>query len=80
MGHLALGDAPQQVLSVSIGSGNSFRTGLRLRPVVADGRVYTIDTLGTVRAFDSRTAKIWATRSRGEQGQRGVALRRRRRL
>ena len=39
IGHVALGDAPQQVWSVSIGNGNSFRTRLVSEPVVADGRV-----------------------------------------
>ena len=52
MGHVALGDAPTRAWSVSIGNGNSFRTRLVAEPVVADGRVYTIDTLARVRAFN----------------------------
>ena len=67
MGHVAFGDAPRQVWSVSIGNGNSFRTRLVAEPVVADGRVYTIDTLGRVRAFNIETgAELWMHQVRSE--------------
>ncbi len=67
MGHVTLGDAPRQVWSVSIGNGNSFRTRLVAEPVVADGRVYTIDTLARVRAFNIETGQeIWTHQVRGE--------------
>jgi outer membrane protein assembly factor BamB len=67
MSHVALGDAPQQVWSVSIGSGNSFRTRLVSEPVAADGRVYTVDTLGRVRAFNIQNGQeIWSHQVRGE--------------
>ena len=67
MGHVTLGDAPTRAWSVSIGNGNSFRTRLVAEPVAADGRVYTIDTMARVRAFDIRTgAQIWEHQVRGE--------------
>jgi outer membrane protein assembly factor BamB len=67
MGHVALGASPTQVWSVSIGNGNSFRTRLVAEPVVADGRVYTIDTMARVRAFDIQTGRmIWEHQVRGE--------------
>jgi outer membrane protein assembly factor BamB len=67
MSHVALGDAPQQVWSVSIGDGNSFRTRLVSEPVAADGRVYTVDTLGHVRAFNIQNGQeIWMHQVRGE--------------
>jgi outer membrane protein assembly factor BamB len=67
MGHVALAGAPAQAWSVSIGNGNSFRTRLVAEPVAADGRVYTIDTLARVRAFDIRTgAEIWMHQVRSE--------------
>jgi outer membrane protein assembly factor BamB len=67
IGHVALGDAPQQVWSVSIGNGNSFRTRLVSEPVAADGRVYTVDTLGRVRAFNIQNGQeIWSHQVRGE--------------
>ena len=79
MDHVALGDAPRQAWSVSIGNGNSFRTRLVSEPVVADGRVYTIDTLARVRAFNVETgAEIWdAPGARREQPDRGPVRRRR---
>ena len=55
MVHVALGDAATRAWSVSIGAGNSYRTRLVAEPVVADGRVYTIDTASRVRAFNADT-------------------------
>ena len=67
MGHVALPDSISQVWSVSIGEGSSPRGRLAAEPVVADGRVYTIDTRATVRAFDASSgAQIWSTQVRGE--------------
>jgi outer membrane protein assembly factor BamB len=67
MSHVALGDTPRQVWSVSIGNGNSFRTRLVSEPVVAGGRVYTIDTLARVRAFNLENGQeIWMHQVRGE--------------
>ena len=66
MGHVALGATPTQVWSVSIGNGNSFRTRLVAEPVVADGRVYTIDTLAHIRAFNLQTgAMLWERQIKG---------------
>ena len=79
--HVALGDAPRQAWSVSIGNGNSFRTRLVSEPVVADGRVYTIDTLARVRAFNIETgAEIWTHQVRGENEPDRGPVRRRRHL
>jgi outer membrane protein assembly factor BamB len=67
VGHVALGDAIGQAWSVSIGQGSSAQARLASEPVVADGRVYTIDTRATVRAFDAATGnQVWATQVRGE--------------
>ncbi|HVQ09014.1 MAG TPA: PQQ-binding-like beta-propeller repeat protein [Allosphingosinicella sp.] len=67
MYHVALGETPRQAWSVSIGNGNSFRTRLVAEPVAADGRVYTIDTLARVRAFNIETgAQIWTRQVRSE--------------
>ena len=67
MGHVTLGDAPARAWSVSIGNGNSFRTRLVAEPVVAGGRVFTIDTASRVRAFDLQTgAQVWEHQVRGE--------------
>ena len=68
MGHVAMADAPAQAWSVAIGAGNSSRTRLVAEPVVADGRIYTIDTNARVRAFNiaDRRDEIWEHQVRGE--------------
>ena len=67
MGHVALGAAPAEVWSASIGDGSSLRARLTAEPTVAAGRVYTIDTRARVRAFDAATGGlIWERQLRGE--------------
>ena len=62
MGHLALGSSLGTAWSVSIGEGNSRSARLASAPVVGGGRIYTIDTVGTVRAFDPRNGgQVWST-------------------
>jgi outer membrane protein assembly factor BamB len=63
MGHLALGDRLGRAFAVSVGRGTSLKARLGSPPVVANGRVFTIDTTATVRAFDAQTgAQIWQSR------------------
>lgn len=46
--------------SSSIGSGSGTGRKLLSSPVIADGKIYTIDTNSVVRAFDEKTGKeIW---------------------
>ena len=62
MGHVALGSALGTAWTVSIGEGNNRSARLASPPVVGAGRVYTIDTIGTVRAFDTRNGgQVWST-------------------
>ena len=69
MGHLALGNALQPAFSVQAGRGSSLTARLAAPPIVANGRVYTIDTLGAVRAFDARTGGMyWASQTPDERG------------
>ncbi|MFL6859148.1 MAG: PQQ-binding-like beta-propeller repeat protein [Allosphingosinicella sp.] len=73
MGHLALGAAPAQAWRVSIGEGSSSKAQLASAPVVADGRIYTIDTEAVVRAFDAGTgAAVWQTQVKGRNIQSGT--------
>jgi outer membrane protein assembly factor BamB len=68
MGQLALGNAAQAFV-VQAGRGSSLTARLAAAPIVANGRVYTIDTLGTVRAFDAKTgATVWASQTPTEKG------------
>jgi outer membrane protein assembly factor BamB len=69
MGHLALGGALSRAWSVSIGRGTSLKARLGSPPVVGGGRVYTIDTTATVRAFDERTGGlVWEAAFGREKG------------
>jgi outer membrane protein assembly factor BamB len=69
MGQLALGGALANAFTVQAGRGSSLTARLAAAPVIANGRVYTIDTLGSVRAFDARTgAVIWASQTPTEKG------------
>ncbi|MDX6517103.1 MAG: outer membrane protein assembly factor BamB [Gaiellaceae bacterium] len=72
MGQLALGNALASAFSVQAGRGSSLTARLAAAPVVAGGRVYVIDTLGTVRAFDGRTgAAVWSSQTPTEKGGEG---------
>jgi outer membrane protein assembly factor BamB len=69
MAHVALGGSLAQAWEQSIGQGTSLSARLAAAPVVADGRVYTIDTTATVRAFDAATgAPVWRTQFGTEKG------------
>ena len=69
MGHVALGRALTHAFTVQAGRGSSLTARLASEPVVAEGRVYTIDTLGTVRAFDGRTgARLWESQTPNDRG------------
>lgn len=71
MGHLALAPSLGQAWAVSIGEGGSLSQRLAAAPVVGDGRVYTIDTQATVRAFDAQSgATVWATQVGYDKGNR----------
>src|SRR3982751_5428298 len=64
MGQLALGTALGNAFTVQAGRGSSLTARLASSPIVANGRVYTIDTLGAVRAFDAQTGALyWASQT-----------------
>ena len=63
LGHLALPENPHQAWSVSIGRGSTGIQRLNASPVVAGGRVYTMDVEAQVSAFDAADGHlIWRTR------------------
>jgi len=71
MSHVALGTSLGQAWSVSIGEGSGKARRLGGGPVVAGGKVFTIDTTSTVRAFDAATgAALWAARFGEEEHNR----------
>ena len=69
VGHLAFGNALARAFSVSIGRGSSLSARLASAPIVANGRVFTIDTMGSVRAFDASSgAAVWASQTPSDRG------------
>ena len=73
MGHLGLSASPAQAWRVSIGAGSTNKGQLAASPVVADGKIFTIDTQAVVRAFDAQTgATLWQSQVRGEAATAGV--------
>jgi hypothetical protein len=60
-GHLALGEHPHKLWSANI-SGSSPLRRLAAAPVVGDGKLFVIDTLGVLHAFNAETGKEdWKT-------------------
>lgn len=72
MGQLALPDVLTKAWTVSIGKGSDPTRRLNAAPMVYQGRVFTIDTIGNVRVFDAKTGRVtWNQRivDKGESDQ-----------
>lgn len=69
MAHVALNtEGLKKVWSSSIGSGSSRDLPLSAQPVIADGRIFAMDTDADVRAMDAATGKaIWTTGAKPEK-------------
>ena len=69
MGHLALGNTPARAFMIQAGRGSSLTARLGAAPIVAGGRIFTIDTLGAVRAFDAQSGgQVWSSQTPTEKG------------
>jgi outer membrane protein assembly factor BamB len=74
VGHLSLGQSLGVAWTVSIGRGSGNDGRLGGGPVVADGKIFTMDTTGTVRAFSAENgAQLWSTRF-GEVGDNAASI------
>jgi outer membrane protein assembly factor BamB len=74
VGHVSLGQSLGVAWTVSIGRGSGNDGRLGGGPVVADGKVFTMDTTGTVRAFSAENgAQLWSTRF-GEVGDNAASI------
>lgn len=75
MQNLALGDAEQleRIWSADIGQGSSNGLPLTAQPVVAAGKVFTLDTRSQVSAFHNQTGKkLWQTSVRHQTEEEPV--------
>lgn len=57
--HPALDTTLERIFSVDIGEGNSRRARITADPVIADGRVFTLDARSRVSAFTTGGAPLW---------------------
>jgi outer membrane protein assembly factor BamB len=61
MHHMEVGERLDRVWRSGIGAGSDKRAKLLAQPIIADGRVFTLDADTEVRAFDVRNGnKLWA--------------------
>lgn len=60
IGHPALGRELAPVWSAEIGAGEDRRHRIAADPVVADGRVFTLDSRARVSAFSTSGAALWS--------------------
>lgn len=74
MGHLALAQAPARAWSTKI-AGTTGRVRLAAAPVVADGKLFVVDTDAVVHAFNADTgAKLWSLATSADKENRKAAF------
>jgi outer membrane protein assembly factor BamB len=62
LGHLAISERVNKTWRVDIGTGSSSSGRLSAIPIVADGKVFTLDAGGTVSAFSAAGgSRVWST-------------------
>lgn len=60
MHHLVMADAPKKVWETGIGEGTGLRNHVFAEPIVADGKIFTMDSDGEITALDAKTGKrLW---------------------
>ncbi len=65
MGHLSLGQGLEVKWRADVGTGSSRAVRLVAQPIVADGRVYTLDAEAELSAFDLSTGRrLWNVETR----------------
>ncbi len=68
-GHFELPLALGSAFVVQAGRGNTLARRIAAPPVVANGRVYVIDSMGAVRALDATSgAQYWASQTPNDKG------------
>ena len=70
MGHLQVRDTLDTAWRSGIGEGGGFRRKITAQPVVADGRVFTMDSDAVVTAYDAaKGGRIWRldTQAKGDR-------------
>jgi outer membrane protein assembly factor BamB len=66
--HGALSAQPTRVWSAAIGQGNSRKNRVSAAPIVADGRVFTLDAVTRLSATGTNGAPLWSVNLTPESG------------
>ncbi|MBL8630910.1 MAG: PQQ-binding-like beta-propeller repeat protein [Rhodospirillaceae bacterium] len=75
MHHMVLSDNPERIWRESVGTGSGKRNRMLAEPVVAEGRIFTMDAEARVRALDARTGdRLWKTNIVPEDDDEGSFL------
>lgn len=70
MQHLAIGDSPQVIWTVDVGSGTSSSRVLTTPPVVAEGKVFAKDAESNVSAYNADTGqRLWSVTLKPEKAR-----------
>ena len=72
MHHLAAADQLELAWSAGIGTGSAGEGQLLARPVVAAGRVFTMDAEGRIRAFDAENGDLVWEFAQAEESEDGL--------
>ena len=57
--HPSLGRSLTRIWAANVGTGNSKKHAITASPIIADGRIYTMDANAGVRAFTTAGAPVW---------------------
>ncbi len=64
MHHLMIGESPKRVWTVAAGEGSNLRNRNFAEPIVADGKIYTMDAKAVITAFEVATGKrLWRVKA-----------------
>ncbi|MEM1234842.1 MAG: PQQ-binding-like beta-propeller repeat protein [Pseudomonadota bacterium] len=78
--HAAFTTAPVQIWTSSIGAGEGRRQRINAHPIVAEGRVFTVDSRGLVAATSTQGERLWSAdltpsiETRGQGGSHGLSF------
>lgn len=74
-GHMTWSGTLERAWTASIGAGSSSQRRLNAAPVVHRGRVFTMDTLGEIRAFDAASGALaWSDQVTLKGQAQGIAF------
>ncbi len=68
MHHLMIGGSPKRIWTAAAGEGSNLRNRNFAEPIVADGKIYTMDADAVITAFDAASGKrLWRVKSAPER-------------